>query len=125
MVRWVLVFSTLCACGEPVLRNAPKPDPGVVAGAAAAVAGAATLADPKAAQANAESARPPNEKRPQKAGPSVPSDVLDRLDKKQGQGSGSATNQPQAQPQPQEAKAIPPSGDRPDTSELRPLRPGK
>src|SRR3954471_13421739 len=44
---WILVM--LCGCGEPILKNAPKPDPGAVAGVAAAAAAAATLADPQGA----------------------------------------------------------------------------
>src|SRR5256885_12521903 len=49
MRRSLWVVMTLCACGEPILRNAPKPDPGAVAGVAAAAAAAVTLASPDAA----------------------------------------------------------------------------
>lgn len=84
------------ACGggpDPILKNAPRPDPGTVAGAAAAIAGAATLAAPDAAARKAEDAKKPTtEPRPRREGPAVPADVLDRLDaQKQGSaGSGSA-----------------------------------
>ncbi|MCB9559199.1 MAG: hypothetical protein H6709_24350 [Kofleriaceae bacterium] len=69
------------ACGgPPALQNVPRPNPAVVAGAAAAVAGAATLADPNGAAAKAESNQPTKEPRPVKVKDSVPPDVLDRLD---------------------------------------------
>lgn len=78
---WILVF--VAACGEPILRNAPRPDPGVVAGAAAAVAGAATLADPQGAAKRQElkDQKEPNN-RPVDVHETVPSDVLDRVDHK-------------------------------------------
>jgi hypothetical protein len=76
---WILV--TLCACGEPVLRNAPKPDPGAVAGVAAAAAAAITLASPQAAAARQEQKqRGEPDGRGVEVKESVPSDVLDRLD---------------------------------------------
>jgi hypothetical protein len=69
------------ACGPPVLQNAPRPNPSVVAGAAAAIAGAATLADPDYAARK-------QEKKKDGIGTgqgvrndvTVPADVLDRLD---------------------------------------------
>lgn len=71
----------LCACGEPVLRNAPKPNPAAVAGVAAATAAAITLASPQTAAANQEKKNQgePND-RPVEVKQTVPSDVLDRLD---------------------------------------------
>ncbi len=83
-MRSLLLISLLCACGggpDPVLRNVPQPNPSAVAGAAAAIAGAATLAAPNA-QANRvdEANKPDPSDKPQKPGPRVPSDVLDRLD---------------------------------------------
>jgi hypothetical protein len=108
MVRWVLLLS-LCGCGEPILRNAPRPNTAAAAGVAAGAAAAITLADPNAAAKHAESAKTPDEKKPVKSGPSVPADVFDRLDAK---GSGSATEEPPRAP------SQPP----PDTSGLRPLR---
>jgi hypothetical protein len=80
---WILI--ALCACGEPILRNAPRPDPGAVAGVAAAAAAAATLADPAAAAKNQEQkdkSEPNN--RAVDVHETVPSDVLDRLDHKAG-----------------------------------------
>lgn len=76
-----LLSSLLLACGGSVLQNAPRPDPAVVAGMAAALAGASTLADPNAAaRRSGEANKPSQELRPQKSGPLVPADVLDRLD---------------------------------------------
>ncbi|MBS1121016.1 MAG: hypothetical protein H6Q90_3244 [Deltaproteobacteria bacterium] len=96
VIGWLGVVA---ACGDPVLRNVPQPNAAVVAGAAAAVAGAATLAAPDAAAKNAaEANKPTTEKKPLKTGPSVPADVLDRLDQ-QGSGSGSdVAAPPGAQP---------------------------
>src|SRR5215470_15045682 len=75
------IFVLLCSCGEPILKNAPKPDPGAVAGVAAAAAAAATLADPKAAGQRQEQK---NKGEPDNRGvevkETVPADVLDRLD---------------------------------------------
>ena len=77
---WIVVL--LCACGEPILKNAPKPDPGSVAGVAAAAAAAATLASPESAarrQEQLQKGEPDN--RGVKVKETVPSDVLDRLDR--------------------------------------------
>jgi hypothetical protein len=79
MRAWLLALVVGCG-GGPVLRNAPKPDPSVVAGAAAALAGAATLADPTAAAKRVEANKVDDEKRPQRVKATVPSDVLDRVD---------------------------------------------
>jgi hypothetical protein len=73
----------LCACGEPILRNAPKPDPGTVAGVAAAAAAAATLASPDAAAKKQEQktkGEPDN--RGVVVKETVPADVFDRLDQR-------------------------------------------
>jgi hypothetical protein len=77
---WSMAF-VLAACGGgPALRNAPKPDPAVVAGAAAAIAGAATLADPNGAARRAEANKVENEKKPKQVKETVPGDVLDRAE---------------------------------------------
>lgn len=80
---WVLVM--LWGCGEPILKNAPKPDPGAVAGVAAAAAAAATLASPDAA------ARKQEQKKEGEAEPhsvevkeTVPASVFDRIDQRAG-----------------------------------------
>jgi len=76
---WVLVL--LCACGEPILKNAPKPDPGAVAGVAAAAAAAATLASPDyAAKKQEEKKAGEPEGRGVEVQQTVPGDVFDRLD---------------------------------------------
>lgn len=112
MVRWVL-FLSLWSCGEPILRNAPRPPTAAAAGVAAGAAAAITLADPNAAAKHAEAAKTSDEKKPVKTGPSVPADVLDRLDEK-----GSAAAQPTTEPaKPSTRPAV-----KPDVSELRPLR---
>jgi len=92
-MRWTapLVAVLVAACGGPVLRNAPRPDPGTVAAAAAAAAAAATLADPQAAAQKQEQNRPPPpEKRPKPVKTTVPSDVLDRLDQAEQRDAGAA-----------------------------------
>ena len=78
----VLAIISLMGCGGPALRNAPRVDPAVVAASAAAIAGAATLADPDAAKRRQEHKKDSDVPRgdSQGASPNVPSDVLDRLD---------------------------------------------
>jgi hypothetical protein len=81
MGRHLWIVALLCACGEPILKNAPKPDPGSVAGVAAAAAAAATLASPDTAarrQEQLQKGEPDN--RGVKVNETVPADVLDRLD---------------------------------------------
>jgi hypothetical protein len=81
MRRGLLAIAFLMGCGGPVLRNAPRPNPVHVAAGAAAIAGAATLADPDAAKRRQEQKRESDVgKRPQNVDNDVPSDVLDRLD---------------------------------------------
>ncbi len=78
-----IAFVLLAACGaspnQPVLANAPRPDPGAVAGIAAAAAAAVTLAAPDAARKPEKNED--SEKKAIKVKESVPSSVLDRLDK--------------------------------------------
>lgn len=89
----------LGGCGGPLLQNAPKPDPAVVAGAAAALAGAATLADPAGAAKRQEENKPVAEKRPINVKTIVPASVLDHLDEnKANKSSGSAAPSPPAKP---------------------------
>jgi hypothetical protein len=81
MRRYLWILVALCACGEPILRNAPKPDPGVVAGVAAAAAAAATLAAPQAAaQKQEQKQRGEPDNRGVEVKETVPADVFDRLD---------------------------------------------
>jgi len=78
----VLALVSLAGCGGgPVLRNAPRPDPTVMAAGAAAIAGAATLADPDAAARRQEQKKDWNvtPERDHDSRP-MPADVLDRLD---------------------------------------------
>ena len=82
---WIALALFALACGEPILRNAPKPDPGAVAGVAAAAAAAATLAAPDAAGKKQEKK---DKSEPDDRGvdvkETVPSDVFDRLDHQHG-----------------------------------------
>ena len=78
----VLLLLVLVSCGPPVLNNLPRPDPAVVAAGAAAVAGAATLADPDGAAKHQEQKKDTDQHGPRdvEVNQSVPADVLDRLD---------------------------------------------
>jgi hypothetical protein len=93
MRRNLWVFVLLLGCGEPILKNAPKPDPGAVAGVAAAAAAAATLADPRAANAKQEQK---NKGEPDNRGvevkETVPASVFDKLDQPRDAGAGSASS---------------------------------
>jgi hypothetical protein len=81
MRGWLLATVLLVGCGGPVLRNAPRANPNVVAASAAAIAGAATLADPDAAARRQEAKREGDVgKRPQEVNDRVPSNLLDQLD---------------------------------------------
>jgi cytochrome c556 len=111
-LRTCLVIALLAAaCGGPALQNVPKPDPAVVAGVAAGVAGAATLADPDGAAKRQEQKKPVKDKRPMKSGGTVPADVFDRLDAKK-QGTAPVEQQPTETVAPPE-----------ETSRVRPLAP--
>src|SRR6266581_2515573 len=95
-MRGIPLLLVVAACGgQPALANAPHPDPGIVAGAAAATA--ATLADPDAATRKPEK-KLETEKREVKVKERVTPDVLDRLDKKEAQGSASQPEAPAAEP---------------------------
>jgi hypothetical protein len=103
MTRPVWIVLALCACGEPILRNAPKPDPGVVAGVAAAAAAAATLAAPDAAAKKQEQkTKGEPDDRGVEVKETVPADVFDRLDRKAGDagvdGAGAAPAAPPPAP---------------------------
>lgn len=108
---WTLVL--LCACGEPILKNAPKPDPGAVAGVAAAAAAAATLASPDyAAKKQEEKKAGEPEGRGVEVKQTVPGDVFDRLDHRSpdaGPDAGVADTQPApaAPPPPLPPSAVP------------------
>lgn len=95
--RLLLVMALAAGCSEPLLKNAPKPPTGQVAGVAAAAAVAATLADPDAAARKGENAEaagaPPPRTRPTHE--SIPADVFDRLDRARDQrGSDAAPPAP-------------------------------
>src|SRR5262245_35722690 len=99
-MRWVALL-LLASCGaadQPVLANAPRPDPAAVAGAAAAAAAAITLADPHAADRKPE--KKPQDENTQgvEVKESVPADVLDRLDKAETAKPAAAAAKPEATP---------------------------
>jgi hypothetical protein len=76
---WILVL--LSACGEPVLRNAPRPNPAAAAGVAAAAAAAVTLASPRDAAKQQEAlAKPDPDDRGVQVKETVPGAVFDRID---------------------------------------------
>ena len=93
-MRWIAIV-ILAACGgsqQPVLANAPHPDPAAVAGVAAGAAAAMTLADPDAAtRGKPEKAAPTAEKQPVEVKEQVPSSVLDHLDNKNNPAQPTAT----------------------------------
>jgi len=81
----------LCGCGEPILKNAPKPDPGAVAGVAAAAAAAVTLADPQAAARKQEQkTKGEPDDRGVEVKETVPGSVFDRLDQPRDAGTDGA-----------------------------------
>jgi hypothetical protein len=101
MRRYIWTVVMLCGCGEPILKNAPKPDPGAVAGVAAAAAAAATLADPQAAgrrQEQKTKGEPDN--RGVEVKETVPADVFDRLDRPRDAGTDAVTAAQPAPPSP-------------------------
>jgi hypothetical protein len=78
-----IAFVLLAACGaqpnQPVLANAPRPNPAAIAGGAAAAAAAITLASP---DSHNPEKKQTEEKKPIKVKENVPAGVLDRLDQK-------------------------------------------
>jgi len=79
--RGWLIALALAGCGEPVLRNVPRPPTAAVAGVAAAAAAAATLADPAGAAKRQESRdRQPDNNRGVTVHDTVPAAVFDRLE---------------------------------------------
>jgi hypothetical protein len=91
MRHYLWIFVMLCGCGEPILKNAPKPDPGAVAGAAAAAAAAATLADPQGAGRRQEQAtRSDPDNRGVEVKETAPADAIDRLDHPRDAGTDAA-----------------------------------
>lgn len=75
----VVVAGCGAAPNQPVLANAPRPNPAAVAGVAAGAAAAITLADPDAASRGPEKKQDAPKKEIQ-VKENVPADVLDRMD---------------------------------------------
>jgi hypothetical protein len=79
----VLLLLLLACGGDPALKNVPRPNTAAVAGAAAGIAGAATLADPNYAAKRAQQEQNANNSHGhdvKEVTVTVPSAVLDRLD---------------------------------------------
>ena len=92
------------ACGGPALQNVPSPNKAAAAGVVAGAAAAVTLADPQGAAAKQETKKNSNvDNRKATKQPSVPPDVLDRLDdKKQKERTGQAPPPTSTTPEPTE-----------------------
>jgi hypothetical protein len=88
-MRIIAILALLAGCGaqpnQPVLANAPRPNPAAVAGGAAAAAAAITLASP---DSHNPEKKQDQEKKPQKVKENVPAGVLDRLDKQDAKQTG-------------------------------------
>ena len=78
-IALVVVAGCGAAPNQPVLANAPRPNPAAVAGVAAGAAAAITLADPDAATRGPEKKQDVPKKEIQ-VKENVPADVLDRMD---------------------------------------------
>ena len=98
IIALVLVVGCGAQPNQPVLANAPRPNPAAVAGGAAAAAAAITLASP---DSHNPEKKQDQEKRPQKVKENVPAGVLDRLDKqdtKQDTKAAAKPDEPKPQP---------------------------
>jgi hypothetical protein len=104
---WILVL--LAGCGEPVLRNAPKPNPAAVAGVAAATAAAITLASPRDAAKQQEAlSKPDPDDRGVTVKETVPGAVFDRIDQADAGVDGGAPAAPAASPASGAPASVPP-----------------
>jgi hypothetical protein len=105
-----LLFVVLAACGaqpnQPVLANAPRPDPGAVAGAAAAAAAAVTLASPDSASPEKKDKNV--DKKAIKVKEHVSPGALDRLDAAEQHAGTGSDSRPAQQPQPLPKQDQPP-----------------
>jgi hypothetical protein len=87
MRRFALALVLIAGCGaqpnQPVLANAPRPNPAAVAGGAAAAAAAITLASPPRGP---EKKQESTDMKGKTVKETVPSGVLDRADKQKDTG---------------------------------------
>ncbi len=102
-MRWAtaLLLASLTACGgAPLLHGLPRPNTTAVAGIAAAVATAATVANPAAAGRLQEQGKTPEREHEDGQREMVPVEVLDRIDQEEAQeGAASApASAPAARP---------------------------
>lgn len=88
-MRWWIAVVVASGCGaapnQPLLANAPRPNPSAVAGGAAAAAAAITLASPDSAR-GPEKKKNDENKKPINVKEHVTSDVLDRADQQKDAG---------------------------------------
>jgi len=82
-LAWLLIVA---GCGgSPVLSGLPRPNKTAAAGVALGAAAAATAIDPQGGQRMKEAGKPPEgEKRPIEVKETIPPDLLDKMDKADG-----------------------------------------
>jgi hypothetical protein len=98
-MREIVLALALAGCGatqQPLLANAPRPNPAAVAGGAAAAAAILTAVDPDAATRKPEK-KVDGPDHPVEVKETVPSDVLDRVDHR-GSADAPATDEPAPPP---------------------------
>jgi hypothetical protein len=107
-MRTVGLLLVIAACGSetPLLAGVPHPNNVAIAGGAAAVAAALTLADPHAADRKPEQRQEQN-KRPVEVTDEVPASVFDHLDSA-ATATGSGTEVPRPHAKPAAASSAPP-----------------
>lgn len=102
MKLWMAMMLLSACGGGPALRNVPQPNKNVMAGGAAAIAGAATLADPNGQAQRVKEANKQDEAlKQQKSGGTVPADVLDRLDAKKEKEKAKQAPKQEPKPEPE------------------------
>jgi hypothetical protein len=108
-MRGALAFASLLAVacgGQPIGSKLPRPNTAVVAGTAAAIAGAATLANPNSAGRKPEAPSTGVERRTVATEP-MPADVLDRLEDAEERGEVRAQRAPISEPDASAAFPLP------------------
>jgi hypothetical protein len=99
-MREIALALALAGCGatqQPLLANAPRPNPTAVAGGAAAAAAILTAVDPDAATRKPEK-KVDEPKQAIEVKETVPPDVLDRLDHAGSANAPAPTDEPATQP---------------------------
>lgn len=117
MLAWVVALSCAACGGGPALGNLPRPNTAVVAGTAAAIAGAATLANPDSAGKKPEAPSWGTEKHTVTT-ERMPGDVLDRLDSAEEKGDVTTPEQRAAVPAAPDAASTMPLPPAPKTPKI-------